>query len=642
MANNWHFCEQRPADPIRNPISGEFFSTEAVSNAAEAIVREGIQNSLDARIDRTSGRAEVRIYLSETANALSPAKVRLWFSSLWPHIKAHRNGLRNQPDTTKSCQFVCFEDFKTTGLTGDASAHQVVNGAPNHFLNFFRAEGYSDKGEHDRGSWGVGKTVFPRASRISTFFGLTVRDHGDGKGLLLGRSILKFHEVDGKSFKSDGYFGVRRDDDLVEPCEDEATLDEFRRDFKLRRQHEPGLPIVVPWCDDDDDNITPESVIHAVVYGFFYPILMGHLSVTIATSTTELVLNSNSILEQMRPRDFQVLPLLELAEWAKTRTETEFQHLLPPVADRAQKWSPDLVPDAVAQLVRQSLDQNNRIALRVPMSVHQKANGPQRTFFDVFLERSDDDGERPVFIRDELIIPGVRAPRLTQVRCLVIVEDKPLAALLRDAENPAHVEWSPNTGNFKDKYKFGPGAIKFVIESVATILKYVYQMERKPDPSITIDFFSLPAPPDDEDAIPAKRRKATSKPGIDPPPPIPPIPRRPARYRIESLPGGFRIVTGDPDARTPQRLSISVAYDVRRGDPLSKYDEADFRLDKPPITYSADDNSVEVESAEKNRMKVVVCKPRFCLDVTGFDLDRDLYVKTKVDKSDSKEAGNVD
>ena len=170
MANNWHFCEQRPADPIRNPISGEFFSTEAVSNAAEAIVREGIQNSLDARVDRILGRAEVRIYLSEAANALPPAKISRWFSSLWPHIKAHRNGLRNRPDPTKPCQFICFEDFKTTGLTGDASAHQVVNGAPNHFLNFFRAEGYSDKGEHDRGSWGVGKTVFPRASRISTFF----------------------------------------------------------------------------------------------------------------------------------------------------------------------------------------------------------------------------------------------------------------------------------------------------------------------------------------------------------------------------------------------------------------------------------------------------------------------------------------
>ena len=88
-----------------------------------------------------SGRAEVRIYLSESDSALPPANVGRWFSTLWPHIKADRNGLRNQPDPTKPCRFICFEDFKTTGLTGSTSAHQVVDGAPNHFLNFFRAEG---------------------------------------------------------------------------------------------------------------------------------------------------------------------------------------------------------------------------------------------------------------------------------------------------------------------------------------------------------------------------------------------------------------------------------------------------------------------------------------------------------------------
>jgi hypothetical protein len=34
-----------------------------------------------------------------------------------------------------------FEDFGTTGLTGDPAAHQPIGDAANHFLNFFRAEG---------------------------------------------------------------------------------------------------------------------------------------------------------------------------------------------------------------------------------------------------------------------------------------------------------------------------------------------------------------------------------------------------------------------------------------------------------------------------------------------------------------------
>ena len=32
MSPEWHFYTQRATDPIRNPISGEFFATEAVGN----------------------------------------------------------------------------------------------------------------------------------------------------------------------------------------------------------------------------------------------------------------------------------------------------------------------------------------------------------------------------------------------------------------------------------------------------------------------------------------------------------------------------------------------------------------------------------------------------------------------------------
>lgn len=41
-------------------------------------------------------------------------------------------------------------------------------------------------------------------------------------------------------------------------------------------------------------------------------------------------------------------------------------------------------------------------------------------------------------------------------------------------------------------------------------------------------------------------------------------------------------------------------------------------------------------------MKIVVRKPRFRLDVTGFDLNRDLYVKARVNKSVSKGDDDVD
>ena len=81
------------------------------------------------------------------------------------------------------------------------------------------------------------------------------------------------------------------------PTGDLATLAEFRSDFRIKRQGESGLSIVVPWYEvNGDDGMTRDKAIGAVLHGFFYPILMGHLSVTIATSGEEIAIDANSIV----------------------------------------------------------------------------------------------------------------------------------------------------------------------------------------------------------------------------------------------------------------------------------------------------------------------------------------------------------
>ena len=42
----WYFNTLRPSDKVREPVQGEFFATEAISNPGEALVREGIRASL--------------------------------------------------------------------------------------------------------------------------------------------------------------------------------------------------------------------------------------------------------------------------------------------------------------------------------------------------------------------------------------------------------------------------------------------------------------------------------------------------------------------------------------------------------------------------------------------------------------------
>ena len=177
----------RPSDKAREPISGEFFATEATEKAGEALVREGIQNSLDARRDGET--VMVRIRVSGKDSAVARSAVAPFLGGLQEHLRAPGNGLQEIPSDEENCPVLVFEDFGTTGLLGDPAEWKPQAGSKNHFYHFFRAEGRSDKGEKDIGRWGVGKQVFPRSSRINTVFGLTVRSD-DRKKLLMGMAVL--------------------------------------------------------------------------------------------------------------------------------------------------------------------------------------------------------------------------------------------------------------------------------------------------------------------------------------------------------------------------------------------------------------------------------------------------------------------
>ena len=44
---NWHYRVKAPDEKVRDPIQGEFISTEAIKNPADALVREAVQNAMD-------------------------------------------------------------------------------------------------------------------------------------------------------------------------------------------------------------------------------------------------------------------------------------------------------------------------------------------------------------------------------------------------------------------------------------------------------------------------------------------------------------------------------------------------------------------------------------------------------------------
>ena len=621
MPAKWNFKELRPGDKDRQPTQGEFFATDAIRTPAEALVRETIQNSLDARVPGANGPVRVRFRLSTGKDALPASVARRYFEDGWIHFSSDGNGLDDVPKNSDDCPFLVTEDFGTTGLIGEVDQWRHISGRKNPFYYFFRTEGRSGKGEEDRGRWGIGKYVFPRSSRINSFIALTVRCD-DAQSLLMGQAILKSHSIGERYFTPDGDYGVLKDNGLVLPVADKDFLAQFSSDFNLSRTTEPGLSVVVPWVSPD---ITKENLLKAVVEDYFYPILAGGLEVILATGDDEIGLSKDNLesTSMSLGEEFaaHMLPLIVLARWANDENRGASERLVSPSAQRPVWESAMIPPDRLVDL-RNKFRSGEKMAITVPLLVREHKRAARESHFNFYLVNDAGDNGTPVFIRDGITISDVRTRFAPGVRSLVIVDDKPLATLLGDSENPAHTQWQKDREHFAGKYVFGKSYIDFVSHSVAMFVRILNEADQEPDRDLLRDIFFVPkqqGPQEKkEKSKPRKRNKGAV---IDPKPVVEP---RKRRFTLSKVAGGFTISPGAKDALPPVALRVEIAYDRRRGSALKKYVPADFRTDEEPIR-------IELEGAkivEKSRNIIVakILAPNFRVMVGGFDENRDLFV----------------
>ena len=628
----WQFREKRVGDDIADPIGGEFFADGSLENLAVALVREALQNALDAGtgIDRAGGPVRVRLALRRGEFAPSPAAARAWFGGLNAHLAAPKNGLKDPPGFGEICDCLVVEDFGTSGLTGDTDSDDA-DGRRNNFVDFLRSDGRTRKGEGDRGSWGVGKNVFPRASRVNGYLAYTVR-RDDGRGLVMGKSILKIRRVAGEQWQPQCYLAASwRDGEVPKPLNDTAAADALRRDFGVtRRPDEPGLSLVMPWVDSEIDFATLRK---AVVDEFYYAILAGALAVTLADGDAEVALGPDDVAAVVADAVPERAADVRLAAFALGVEDDARVTLAPPEADVPQRWSAELVPEAARTAVADALLARRAVAVRVPLHVRGAgaAAEPTATFFDVYLDHDDDARTaRPRFFREQLAISGVkRAVGVAKVRSLVVIGDEPLAALLRAAEPPNHTDWDPKTANFRKSFRDGNHVITFVKSAVKQIVQFVRAGDDKPDAGVTLDYFSRPTPQDRPS--PPRPGGSTNRAGDEPDAGDDDFPDAGRHgFRIGPEAGGFTLRHGGPDTLPPAEIEVVVAYDVTAGSPWKRYEATDFDLQSPGrsgvqiLCAGGADGYAVVDS---NRLRVAVSGRPFEVIVSGFDPNRDLIVR---------------
>ena len=614
MTTGWHFQPHPQGFTLREPIAGAFFASDAVSEPGEALVREGVQNSLDAALPDV--KTSVRISLLMGSEGSDRQEVSPYFAGTSTHYEADYNGLRREdlPGENEACTVLIFEDFGTSGLQGDPAApYPPKERSENNFFHFFRAEGLSDKDPGKRGSWGLGKDTFFRASRVNTVFGLTVRSD-DGRHLLMGKTVLKSHWVDDDRCQ-DGYFGVRHDNEnMVMPIEGYDDIEQFRQVFRLERRNDSGLSLIVPWFDPE---ITEHALLRAVFRNYSYAILSGDLDVIVETAGIETWLEKGNLLGEARKfaEHADILPAIELAHWALSEGAEADRHTLAMTNPaRGWRWEKSLFEGDLLKEVARKLQGQERIAIRVPVTVRKKSGQSLESYFDVYMVNENSNQRlRPVFIRDGIVISDVRSPFLRGIRALVVVNDAPISEFLRQSENPSHTIWQGE--QVKKDYTSGVGDLRFVVESVRRICDLVAAEDKEEDRHLLADLFPVPG---------AGGNNGGPTPPIPPPPPTP----RPSRFIINRAPGGFSVTSGAEPVPLDSRAEIHVAYDVRRGSALSNYSTADFQLGAAPIQFQCE--GAEIVEVGDNSMVARIDDPNgFRLTVTGFDSNRQIYVDVK-------------
>ena len=122
----WQFRKMNKGEMNVDPIEGEFFSTEALGSLPDALIREAIQNSLDAAIP--GEQVKVVVTFSSLDQNLPVSKIEHYLKGLGSHLEARESGLIERVTLTDPMDFLVIEDFGTRGLEGDTREDEGKTG----------------------------------------------------------------------------------------------------------------------------------------------------------------------------------------------------------------------------------------------------------------------------------------------------------------------------------------------------------------------------------------------------------------------------------------------------------------------------------------------------------------------------------
>ena len=656
----WHFREMARGEINQDPMERELFSGEAIN---PRLVREAIQNSLDAaivRVDRgAAGPVRVRFSLRGVRRPLGGINAEAYLEGLEEHLEegldphdpfrrmVSRRGLGHE-----GIGYLVVEDVGTIGLEGNWRQYDDSREEPaedNHFYWFFRNVGRSGKRDEDGGSWGLGKWVFPDASQASAYIAVT-RRRSDGETLLMGQSVLTKHNLDGQKYSPYGYFAQIEGtgtEELALPLRmSEPTHAPFIRqciaDFDLRFRDEPGLSIIIPFPRVDGESIGSSQITAAVVHNYFYPIIGRRLEVVVDDEgDSEPVAVTADTIDD-------ILAHLDLANSGE-QSEGSYQRLFAMCREAA--FNPECrhievsapPPRSAAsypdrdQLVglRRRYDGGELLAFRIHTTVERRSSDhKERTSFRLYVQHDDSLAHgHDYYVRgpnsiSEMDFLGSRPARTL----LVVDEEEPLAAMLRDSEPPAHTSWRPQDDRVGKRWVAANRRIDEVRRAPIGLLGIWEAAPVGLQKDALADIF-----PSGGGSRPRRNRVGTP---LEKPAPVDPDPPsgRPD-FDLHQVSDGFAVRLAPGVETSPKRVRLRAAYEVPRGNPMTGYSPHDFRLHGPGALRVEAESCSVIQGETGNELLLEIDEPAlFSVTVHGFDAHRDVHVR--VERADGAQSSD--
>jgi len=244
---NWHFGIREGGSDTSDNIDAKFFTENYAS-----LVRESLQNSLDAQSDETQPVVVIyrfgKMELPSSSQFYEVEKYIQGCLLLHPNRndrvnKAYRPMLDYIQNAKKNgyVGFLEVTDSNTIGMNYDDDDERCLN---TRFYSFAKSVGNSSKDNDTRGgSYGLGKAVFYKHSSMRTIIISTKTE--DNAVAFEGIASLCTSKVDDKKREATGYFC---DNDLEKPTTDATKIPEmFRRTAS-------GTSIFIMGVDDSQDN----------------------------------------------------------------------------------------------------------------------------------------------------------------------------------------------------------------------------------------------------------------------------------------------------------------------------------------------------------------------------------------------------